>query len=92
MTQQHDHSRPNRAAQKAAMALMRALLADDQAAVRRAAIAGGCPACNAVAVATWGMALVQTIAGQQSGMTPELGRVVLAWVEATESEMRAAPN
>ena len=48
MTQQHDHSRPNRAAQLAAMTLMHALIADDRAAIRRAAVAGGCPACTAV--------------------------------------------
>lgn len=71
------------------MALMRALVADDRAAIRRAAIAGGCPACNVVAVATWWWAFTQTLTGLPA---PELARIVLAAVEVTEAEMRAAPN
>jgi hypothetical protein len=80
----HDHSRPGRAAQLAAMALMRAIIADDRAALRRAAIAGGCGPCNAVAAATWVFAL--------AAPTPELARAVLAAVEVTEAELRSAPN
>ena len=91
MTRDHDHSRPNRAAQLATMALMHALIADDRDAIRRAAIAGGCPACNAVAAATWGLAFVQSATGQP-GMTPELASVVLAAVEVTERELRSAGN
>ena len=51
----HDHSRPGRGAQLATMRLLRAILADDRTAIRRAAVAGGCPACTAVAVAAYGL-------------------------------------
>ena len=91
MTSEHDHSRPNRAAQKAVMALVRALVADDRAAIHRAAIAGGCPACNAVAVAAWWVTFALALAGQPA-MTPEFGRVILAAVEVTERELRSALN
>lgn len=82
----HDHTRPGRAAQLAAMAMIRALLADDKTAIRRAAVAGGCPACNTVAVASW----VLTASGR--GMTPERARAILAAVEATEVILRAEGN
>jgi hypothetical protein len=87
----HDHSRPGRAAQLATMALIRAIIADDRAAIRRAAVAGGCPACNAVAVATYGFTLVLWSTGQPA-MTPEIASAILAVVEATEAELRSAPN
>jgi hypothetical protein len=91
VTGQHDHSRPGRGAQLATVQLLRAILADDRTAIRRAAVAGGCPACTAVAVAAYGLTLVQSFTGQPA-ITPELARAVLAAVEVTEAELRAAPN
>ena len=92
MTNEHDHSRPNRAAQLATLHLARAILADDRPAIRRAAIAGGCPSCNAVAAMTFGFALASTLAGERVGVSRELAGVMLATVDAAEGEIRSAGN
>ena len=88
-TPKHDHVRPNRAAQLATLALFRAALDGDRAAIRKAAIAGGCGSCNAVSATWFGITVVQSL----PGMTPELAEsAIRAAVEATEREMRSAGN
>jgi hypothetical protein len=88
MSSEHDHSRPDRAAQLAAVRLVGALLADDRPAIRDAA-ATGCGACTAVAAAS----LMFTLTSELGGTKPErLAAALLPLVGVAERELRSAPN
>jgi hypothetical protein len=93
MTDDHDHARPDTADMRAALGTARAILTgaspDD---VHEAASAGSCPACTAAAGVSFGITLASTLAGEKLGVSPELAHVMLAAVEATEAELRAAGN
>ena len=88
-----DHARPDTADMRAVLATARAILAGaDHGTAHAAAATGTCPACTTVAGISFGISLAATLAGEQIGVSPELASAMLAAVEATENELRAAGN
>lgn len=89
---QHGHARPDTADMRASLAVARAILTDDDPAAHQAAASGTCPECTVVAAVSFGFNLAATLAGEQVGVSQPLASVMLAAVEDTERELRAAGN
>jgi len=92
MTDDHDHARPARADQLAALAILRAVLTGDDPGAHDAAASGACPACTAIAVATFAVAFQSTLAGDTVLVGEPTRYVMLAAIDDTEAELRAAWN
>ena len=92
MTDDHDHARPGRADQLAALATLRAVLTGDDPGAHDAAASGACPACTAIAVASFAAAHLSTLAGDTVLVGEPTRYVMLAAVDAAEAELRAAFN
>ncbi len=88
----HDHARPDTADMRASLAVARAILTGDDPTAHQAAASGTCPECTVVAAVSFGFNLVATLAGEQVGVSQPLASVMLAAVEDTERELRAAGN
>ncbi len=88
----HGHARPGTADMRAALAVARAILTGDDPAAHDAAASGTCLACTTVAAVSFGFSLTATLAGEQIGLSRQLATTMLAAVQATEAELRAAGN
>jgi hypothetical protein len=77
---------------QAALDLARAMLADDKPAIRRAAGDAACPACVAVAVASFGFTLVSVFAGEQAFMSEQTRARLLAAIDAAQAELDGMAN
>jgi len=89
---QHDHG-PGPTAQRATLAIARAVLAGNPDAAIAAAATVPCPVCLALTVTNYWIAVAAVIDGNRTGLvTEQVRRKLLAAVEATEAELRAAGN
>jgi hypothetical protein len=88
----HDHTRPGPADMRAALAVTRAILIRDDPGAHAAASAGSCPACTAIAAASFGIAIASTIAGDATLVSEPVRLAALAAVDAAEGELRSAGN
>jgi hypothetical protein len=86
-----DHARPDVSAQRAVLAVARALLAADPGAAHQAAQAGTCPACTVVSAVQFGFTLAAEFGGYQLVTGPLRDRL-LAVIEGAQHELGAAPN
>ena len=91
MTSPHEHDRPDQAAMLAALDLTEAILTTDEPATRQAA-SGGCPACTAIAAASFGITLASTMAGDKMFTSEPVRLALLDAVQAARDELRAAGN
>jgi hypothetical protein len=87
----HEH-RPDLAAQRAALAAARAILDGADPAAHAAAADGACPACTALAGISFMATVVSTVLGDQAFLSERTRQVILAAIDATEAELRAAGN
>lgn len=77
---------------RAALATARAqLLGDDQAA-HEAAASGSCPQCTTLAATSFALTIASTALGDKTLMSESVRRAMLAAVDVTEAELRAAGN
>jgi hypothetical protein len=86
------HARPSRADQRAALALVRAMLTGDDQAAHDAAGSGSCPQCTAIAAASFGVAVVATLLGDGPLVSNRTRGAMLAAIASTEGELRSAGN
>jgi hypothetical protein len=87
----HDH-RPGIADMKAALTVTRAVLGGADETAHEAAGGGSCPACVAVAAASYGITLASTMAADTGFVSEPVREALLAAVDATERELDSAPN
>ena len=88
----HDHTRPDLADQRAALAVARAVLNGDPDAAHQAAGTGSCEACTIIAATQFGFALVAQFTGQRMLVSEGLRVQLLAVVDATQQELDSAGN
>ena len=87
----HDH-RPDRAAQRAALVVARAILAGADADAHAAAAASSCPPCTAMAGVSFGITLASMLAGDEMFVSEQTRARLLAAVDAAAQEIDTAPN
>jgi hypothetical protein len=87
----HDH-RPDRAAQRAALIVCRALLTGADADAHAAAAASSCPPCTAMAGVSFGITLASMLAGDEMFVSEQTRARLLAAVDAAAQEIDTAPN
>jgi hypothetical protein len=87
-----DNHRPSPADMRAVLATARAILLAEDEAAHDAASAGTCAACTTMAAVSFGFALASTMAGEKTGVSPQLARVMLAAVNAAEAELRGSAS
>ena len=85
---QHDHARPDTADMRAALGTARAILdgADHRTVHEAAMTAGACPACVAAAGISFVITAVSTLVGDQAFVSEGTRRVLLAAVDAADTE------
>ena len=92
----HAHPRPCPADLLAALAVTRVVLQEGgsgHAEAHAAATGHGiCPACTAVAAASFGIALASTMAGDKTFTSEPVRLALLAEVDAAEQELGSASN
>jgi hypothetical protein len=92
MTGEHEHG-PALPAQRAALAIARAALTGDPDTAAAVAATLPCPACLALTVTHYWIAVCAVLDGERGGLvSDELRLRLLAAVSATEREIDAAPN
>jgi hypothetical protein len=87
----HDHTRPDTAAMLAGLAVARAILDGADHGTAHAA-AGSCPACAAVAGISHQITTTSTLLGDKTFVSERTRLVLLAAIDASEAELRAAGN
>ena len=97
MTDDHDHARPDGEPRPTSLAALghparRAGNRGDHPGAHDAAASGACPACTAIAVASFAAAHLSTLAGDTVLVGEPTRYVMLAAVDAAEAELRAAFN
>jgi len=89
----HDHARPDTADMRAALATARAILTGaDHGTAHAAAETGTCPACAAVAGISHQITTTSTLLGDKTFVSERTRLVLLAAIDASEAELRAADN
>jgi hypothetical protein len=92
MTGDHDH-RPGPAAQRATIAIARAMLTGNPDAAVEAAATVPCPVCLGLTITHYWIAVAAIIDGNRTGMVTEQVRgKLLAAADAAQRELGAAPN
>jgi RNA polymerase subunit RPABC4/transcription elongation factor Spt4 len=93
MTDDHDHTRPALAAQRATLAIARAVLADNPDAAIAAAATVPCPVCLALTMTHYWIGVAAVIDGDRTAfVTEQVHRKILATIQTTEADLRAAGN
>jgi hypothetical protein len=93
MSATYDHSRVDVATQRAALAVARALLNGDPQTAATATLGASCPVCLALTSVHLSFGLAAEAVGETGWpVSDELRLRMLHAIEATERELRAAPN
>jgi hypothetical protein len=90
-TSPHEH-RPDLAAQRASLAVARAILDGADPAAHAATADGACPACVALAGISFMATVVSTVLGDEAFLSERTRQVILAAIDAAEAELRGFPN
>ena len=88
----HDPVRPGVDAQRATLAVARAVLAADPAAAHQAAGSGSCDACTVVAAVSFGFAMVASAAGEMLGLSAPLADRLAAAIAEAQQELDTGLN
>ena len=87
-----EHTHPDRADMRAALAVTRGILEGADGAAHEAAGSGSCEACTAMAGISWVISFASTLAGDTAFVSEPVRLALLDAVDASEAELRAAGN
>jgi hypothetical protein len=91
-TAAHDPARPGIPDHRATLATARAVLARDPGAAHEAAGTGTCPECTVICAVQLGFKLAARLAGERTGVSEDLRRVLLDVITETQAALDAGLN